>query len=197
MSPTAVAEPLEIVGFAGSLRTGSFNRGLIQAAIESAPDGMRITPFDLSEVPLYNFDVEQAGDPATVTEFKLAIQRADALLIATPEYQHGIPGVLKNALDWASRPPGDSVMQGKAAAIMGASPGFTGTARAQLQLRQTLAFTDTHVVIEPEVLVGRAHEKFDDLGHLTDPTTRAFIVALLEALRELTLMLRRAVPSGT
>jgi chromate reductase len=97
---------------------------------------------DLAPISLYNFDVEQAGDPAPVADFKRAIREADGLLIATPEYQHGVPGVLKNALDWASRPPGKSVLQGKAIAIMGASPGFTGTARAQTQLRESFSFSE-------------------------------------------------------
>lgn len=121
---------INVVAFAGSLRQESYNRALLRAAQESAPESMSIDTFDLSPIPLYNYDVEQQGDPEPVQEFKHAIRKADALLIATPEYQHGIPGVLKNALDWASRPPKQSPLQGKPAAIMGATPGMTGTARA-------------------------------------------------------------------
>lgn len=192
MAPTMTADTRKVLAFAGSLRRGSFNHGLIRAAIEVAPDGMEIREFDLAPIPLYDFDTEQRGDPAPVLEFKRAIDAADALLIATPEYQHGIPGVLKNALDWASRPPGDSVMQGKVVAIMGASPGFTGTARAQIQLRQTLSFNQTHTLANPEVLVGAAHEKFDAEGRLTDQSTRDYIRRLLDALAGLTRRLQRA-----
>ncbi len=149
-----------------------------------------IEPYDLGTIPLYNYDVEQRGDPRPVAEFKEAIRRAEALLIATPEYQHGIPGVLKNALDWVSRPPGRSVMQGKPVAIMGATPGFTGTARAQTQLRQALTYTQTYAVLQPEVLVARAHQKFDSEGHLTDEPTREFVRKLLEQLWVLARLLK-------
>ena len=185
-------ETISVLGFAGSLRSGSFNKRLLLAAMEIAPAGMTITPFDLGAIPLYNYDVEQQGDPQPVKEFKDAIRRADALLIATPEYQHGVPGVLKNALDWASRPPGQSVMQGKPAAIMGASPGFTGTARAQTQLRQALTYSQTYAVLQPEVLVSRANEKFDGEGRLTDAKTREFIGQLLDELWDLARLLQGA-----
>ncbi|HXB55823.1 MAG TPA: NAD(P)H-dependent oxidoreductase [Vicinamibacteria bacterium] len=173
---------IKVLGFAGSLRRGSLNRGLLRAAQELAPPGMTIEPYDLGTIPLYNYDLEERGDPQPVAEFKEAIRRAQALLISTPEYQHGVPGVLKNALDWASRPAGRSAMQGKPVAIMGASPGFTGTARAQTQLRQALTYTQNYAVLQPEVLVGRAHEKFDAEGHLTDARTREFVRKLLEGL---------------
>jgi chromate reductase, NAD(P)H dehydrogenase (quinone) len=175
-------DALKVLGFAGSLRRGSLNRGLLRAAQELAPPGMTIEAYDLGAIPLYNYDLEEGGDPQPVGEFKEAIHRAQALLIATPEYQHGIPGVLKNALDWASRPAGRSVMQGKPVAIMGASPGFTGTARAQTQLRQALTYTQNLVVLQPEVLVARAHEKFDSEGRLTDGRTREFVRRLLDQL---------------
>jgi len=179
---TRKTEALRVLGFAGSLRNGSLNKALLRAAQELAPSGMTIELFDLSPLPLYNYDIEQQGDPRPVAEFKDAIRLAEALLIATPEYQHGVPGVLKNALDWASRPPGRSVMQGKPAAIMGASPGFTGTARAQTQLREALTYSKTYTVLQPEVLVGRANEKFDEAGRLIDEPTRAFMRKLLEEL---------------
>jgi chromate reductase len=182
-------DTLKVLGFAGSLRRGSLNRGLLRAAQELAPPGMTIEPYDLGTIPLYNYDLEEQGDPRPVAEFKEAIQRAQALLIVTPEYQQGVPGVLKNALDWASRPAGRSVMQGKPVAIMGATPGFTGTARAQTQLRQALTYTQNYVVLQPEVLVGRAQEKFDSEGHLTDVRTREFVRKLLEQLWALARML--------
>src|SRR5256885_15678621 len=150
---------LRVLGIPGSLRAASFNRALLRAAIADAPPGMTIEIFDgLGAVPLYNADVEAQGDPAPVVALKTAIDRADALLIATPEYNYGVPGVLKNAIDWASRPPGACVLDGKPAALMGASPGGTGTARAQLALRQSFVFTDTRALLRPEVMVARAHE---------------------------------------
>lgn len=174
-----------VLAFAGSLRAGSYNRGLVRAAVEIAPVGMRVEVYGLAGIPLYNYDIEERGDPEAVVAFKGAIRRADALLIATPEYQHGVPGVLKNALDWASRPHAGSVLEGKPVAILGASPGFTGTARAQEQLRQILAFSLSRVVLRPEVLVGGAGEKFDASGRLVDVPTRQFVGKLLSALAEL------------
>ncbi len=185
-------EPLRVLGFAGSLRQGSYNRALLRAAVDLAPEGMVIHTFDLAPIPLYNADVEAEGDPAPVAEFKRAIREAGALLIATPEYNYGVPGVLKNAIDWASRPPDDSPLAGKPAAILGASPGQTGTARSQLQLRQAFVFTGTHAVPNPEVLVARARDKFDADGKLTDEKTREFVVKLLEALVEWTRRFRTA-----
>lgn len=185
-------DKLNVIGFAGSLRKGSFNRMLLETARSLAPDGMGVEPFDLAPIPLYNQDVEEQGDPEPVTTFKQRIAAADALLIVTPEYQQGVPGVLKNALDWASRPPGESPLQGKTAAIMGASRGMTATARAQSQLRQVLVYNDVQMVLRPEVLVGRAHEKFDDQGRLTDEQATKLIKQVLESLRALSRRLGRA-----
>jgi chromate reductase len=137
--------------------------------------------------------VEEQGDPEPASAFKEAIRARDALLIATPEYQHGVSGVLKNALDWASRPPGQSAMTRKSAAIMGATPGRLGTARAQTQLRQSLAYSNTYTVLQPEVLVDRAHEKFDREGRLTDESARELLGKLLLELETLT----RALSQGT
>ena len=170
---------LRVLGFAGSLRAGSFNRALLRAARELPPAEMHIDIHDLIDVPLYNGDVEQANDRAPVTALKREIREADALLIATPEYSHGVPGVLNNAIDWVSRPPGKSPLEGKLAAIIGASPGMTGSARAQTQLRQAFNFTNTYAMLQPEVLVARAHVKFDAEGHLTDETTRKFLQQFL------------------
>jgi chromate reductase len=172
---------LTFLGIAGSLRRLSFNRGLIRAAVELAPSGIIVEPYDYSDVPLYNGDVEAEGDPEAVVRFKRAIADADGLLIATPEYNHCIPGVLKNAIDWASRPPRASVLSSKPIAIMGATPGHGGTARAQQQLRDGLAFTNGYVLPLPEVLVPGAGDKFDDESDLIDPGTRAEVVDLLKA----------------
>lgn len=171
---------VQILAFAGSLRAGSYNRALLRAATELAPSAMQIEIIDLTDIPLYNGDVEKQGDPEPVAAFKTAIRNADALLIATPEYNHGVPGVLKNAIDWASRPPRSAPLNEKRAAIMGASPGMVGTARAQSQLRQAFTFTNTWTMLQPEILVARANEKFDADGRLTDETTRKFLGQFLQ-----------------
>src|SRR5947207_10762887 len=157
---------LRVLGFAGSLRKASLNRSLLRAAQELAPAAMTIDIADLIEVPLYNGDVEAAGDPKPVADFKDSILAADAVLIATPEYNHGVPGVTKNAIDWASRPAGKAPLDQKPVAIMGASPGLTGSARGQSQLRQAFEFTNSFCLPQPEVLVSKAHEKIDGQGRL-------------------------------
>lgn len=176
------ARTLTILGIAGSLRRASFNRGLIRAAVELAPAGLAVTGYDLDDIPMYNGDVEALGDPEPVAAFKRAIAGADALLIATPEYNHCVPGMLKNAIDWASRPARASVLTGKPVAIMGASPSGGGTARAQAQLRDGLAYTNGFVLPLPEVLVPLATDKFDADGDLIDQATGAEIRDLLVAL---------------
>jgi len=185
--------PLVVCGIAGSLRERSFNRALLRAAQELAPEGMEVRIFDrMAEIPLFNEDLEAHGDPEPVEALKRAIGEADALLIATPEYNHGVPGVLKNAIDWASRPARGSVLSGKPTAILGASPGVTGTARAQSQLRQAFVFTNTPAVLQPEILVYRANEKFDSERRLTDEKTREFVGKLLVTLADWT---RRLAPA--
>jgi chromate reductase len=173
---------VRVLGIAGSLRAGSYNRALLAAARELAPPGVEIEEFELRELPLYDGDVEAAGDPASVQAFKGAIRGADALLIATPEYNRGVPGVLKNAVDWASRPPLGSPLAGKPVALMGASTGRGGTARAQEQLRAALEFSRAAVLAAPEVLVSEAYLRFEGQGRLVDEETRGQIRALLEAL---------------
>ena len=175
---------MRILAFAGSLRRASYNRGLIRAAADLAPTGINVDVFDLSDIPLYNQDVEDAGEPASVVAFKEAMARADALLVATPEYNHGVPGVLKNAIDWASRPRLTSPLRDKPVAVMGASPGSGSTARAQAQLRDAFVFTGACVMPLPELLVGAAGTHFDPDGNVTDPELRASLVELVEALRE-------------
>lgn len=182
--PDQNAPSIHVLGIPGSLREGSYNKALLRAAQEEAPEGMTIDIFEIDEIPFYNRDVEEKGDPEPVQRLKEAIREADAVLIATPEYQHGLPGVLKNALDWASRPPSNSPLQGKVVGMMGASTSMVGTARAHLQLRQTLTYNQSRMVARPEVLVANAPEKFDEEGRLTDEKAREFIQKHLKALAE-------------
>jgi chromate reductase, NAD(P)H dehydrogenase (quinone) len=174
-------KPIKILGIAGSLRQASYNRGTLRAATQLAPEGAEIEIFDLQGIPGFNQDDEQ-NPPEKVVEFKRKIREADAILFVTPEYNYSIPGVLKNAIDWASRPYGDSAWNGKPAAIMGASIGGIATARAQYHLRQMMVFLNMFPVNQPEVMIGNAAEKFDEQGNLTDETTKDFIRQLLENL---------------
>jgi chromate reductase len=180
-----VASVFNVVGFAGSLRRGSNNRALLHAATELAPPALYIAIHDLDEIPLYNGDIEATGSPPSVVQLRDAIRQADGLLMATPEYNHGVPGVLKNTIDWLSRPPRNSALNGKVAALMGASPGMTGTARAQSQLRQAFVSTNTYVLLQPEVLVARAHEKFDADGQLVHQATRDVLATFLQHFTDL------------
>jgi chromate reductase len=172
---------LRILGIAGSLRAGSLNRALLRAAAELAPPELAIETFDLAAVPLYNGDVEASGDPPGVAALKQAIAAADGVLMATPEYNHGVPGVMKNAVDWASRPPGQAALGGKPVGLIGASPGITGTARGQSQLRQAFEFTNSYCMPQPELLVFKAHEKFDESGRLVDAATAQYLQRYLAA----------------
>jgi chromate reductase, NAD(P)H dehydrogenase (quinone) len=169
-----------IVAFAGSLRRKSYNRALINAARELAPEGMSIEPIEVGGLPWYNADVEAEGDPASVRDFKAALQQADGVLIATPEYNDGIPGVLGNAVDWGSRLPGRAPLTGKPLAIMGASPSQIGTARAQVYLRHVLGHIHARVLPPPELLVAQAHRRFDADLRLTDESTRKVLTTFLE-----------------
>jgi chromate reductase len=172
---------MRILGISGSLRKQSFNTALLHAACELAPDGVSIEPFDLAPIPLYNDDVRLRGYPADVTVFREAIRTADAVLISMPEYNFSMSGVLKNAIDWASRPP-DQPCAGKPVAIMGASGGPNGTARGQYHLRQVLLGVDMLAVNRPEIFVRHASEKFDASGALIDEQTRALVKQLVAAL---------------
>jgi chromate reductase len=182
--------PLVILGIAGSLREKSFNRYALRAAQSLAPEGAKIEIADISGLPGFNQDDEN-NPPAKVVELKKQIREADAILFVTPEYNYSIPGVLKNAIDWASRPYGDSAWQGKPVAVMGASVGTLGTARAQYHLRQSFVFLDMHAVNQPEVMIGQAHKHFDEQGNLTDETAKKLISKLLEELVKLTRQLQR------
>jgi chromate reductase len=171
--------PDRLVAFAGSLRRGSYNRALIHAATELAPAGMTIETIEIGGLPFYNADLEAKGDPPAVAAFKESLAEADGILIATPEYNDGIPGVLGNAMDWGSRLPGRSPLIGKPVAIMGASPSQIGTARAQHYLRQILGHVHARTLPPPELLVARAHERFDKDLRLTDESTRKVLRELL------------------
>jgi chromate reductase len=176
---------MKILGIPGSLRKQSYNLGALRAAQQLAPAGVTIDIFDLNGIPVYNQDLD-ATPPARVTEFKAAIRAADAILFATAEYNYSIPGVLKNAIDWASRPYGDSAWVGKPAAIMGATVGQLGTARAQYHLRQVMVFLNMPVLNQPEVMIASAGTRFDKDGNLTDEPTKDFIRKQIEALVEWT-----------
>ena len=174
---------LRVLGIPGSLRGGSYNRRLLEAAREMAPDGIEIEVFDLAGIPLYDADLDTDGArPAAVERLKTSIGEADAVLFATPEYNHSVPGVLKNAIDWASRPAGRSPLRGKPVAMMGASPGAVGTARAQMHLESVLLATLARPLPHPGVLVGGAKEKFDADGRLVHESTRLFLRSFLEEL---------------
>ena len=172
-------DPARIVAFAGSLRRRSLNRALIEAGREVAPPEFTITTIEIGGLPFYDADIETQGDPPAVTEFKGALAAADGILIATPEHNSGIPGVLTNALDWGSRLPGRSPLAGKPVMVMGASPSQVGTARAQLHLRQVLSHVQARVLPPPELLLARAHERFDAELRLTDENTRLLLAGLL------------------
>ena len=174
-------KPVRVLGICGSLRKGSYNRMALNAAAELLPPGMTLETFDIAPIPLYNEDVRAAGFPKPVEELRAKILAADALLFATPEYNFSMPGVLKNAIDWASRPP-DQPFNAKPVAIMGASPGPVGTGRAQYHLRQSCVFLNMFPVNKPEVLIGQYQSKFDANGKLIDETTRGLIKDLLASL---------------
>jgi len=174
-------KPIHILGIAGSLRRDSYNRAALRTATTLVPDGAMLETFALDGIPVFNQDEEQTP-PATVAELKRRIREADAMLFVTPEYNYSVLGVLKNAIDWASRPYGDSAWNGKPAAIMGASPGTIGTARAQYHLRQIMVFLNMFPINQPEVMIGHAATRFDKDGNLTDEPTKEFIRQLLTSL---------------
>ncbi len=186
---------MRVLGIAGSLRSGSYNRGLLEAARQLAPPSMTIERFDLDAIPLYNADLDADGRrPAEVERLKTAIAAADAVLIVTPEYNHSVPGVLQNAIDWASRPGLKSPLAGKPAGLMGASAGALGSARGQQQLKLVLMSTLSLVMPHNGVSVGQAKEKFDASGSLTHEPTRQFVAAYL---KELDAWTRRVTTPGS
>ena len=173
-----------LLGIPGSLRAGSYNRALLRAAAEVLPAGVDLSLVALNDIPLYDADVQSKGDPEPVEELKRRIIIADALVIATPEYNYSIPGVLKNALDWASRPPKTCCLRKKPIGIMGASSGESGTMRGQLALRQMFVFTDSLVMAQPELRVPNAGPRFDAEGRLVDEDLRERLRTYMAALVE-------------
>ena len=180
---------LTVLGIAGSLRKGSYNKSLLRAAVGLVPQDMNLEIFDLEGIPVFNQDTEQKM-PEKVKEFKSKIKEADAMLIATPEYNYSVPGVLKNAIDWASRPYGDNPFDGKPVAIMSASIGMLGGARAQYHLRQIFVFLNMYPINRPEVIVPFAQDRFDAKGNLLDNDTKKFLGQLLQNLADWTRKLR-------
>ncbi len=182
---------LTILGIAGSLRKASCNRAVLSAAQQLAPKDSPIEIFDLEGIPVFNQDNEDPA-PARVAEFKKKIRTTDAILFVTPEYNYSIPGPLKNAIDWASRPYGDNAWDGKPVAMMGASPGMLGTARAQYHLRQCFVFLNMYPLNKPEVMINNCTERFDEQGNLSDEDTREHIRKLIHALANWTRQLQKA-----
>jgi chromate reductase, NAD(P)H dehydrogenase (quinone) len=175
---------MNVLGISGSLRKGSYNSMALRAAQKLAPAGMTIEIADIGAIPLYNDDVRAAGEPQAVQDLKAKVRAADALLLVSPEYNFSVPGVLKNTLDWMSRPP-EPPFEGKVVAIMGASGGPLGTARGQYDLRKILVYMNTFTVNKPEVFIGAAQTKFNAQGELADETTAKFISDLLVSLQNL------------
>ncbi len=173
-------DKVRVLGISGSLRKGSFNSALLRAAVELAPPGMTIEVASIRDIPLYDEDVRAAGNPPSVDAFRKSIAASDAVLVVTPEYNYSLPGVLKNAIDWASRPPAQP-LGGKPLAIMGASTGGSGTMRAQYHLRQVAVFLDMHPLNKPEVFVRAAGDHFDAEGKLTNEATRKVVAEQLVA----------------
>jgi chromate reductase len=174
-------DKIKVLGFAGSLRKGSYNKALLRTALEELPEDIELEVFDLAGIPPYDQDLDN-DMPEKVLEFKRKIKAADAILIATPEYNYSVPGVLKNAIDWASRPPGDNSWDDKPVAIMSASIGMIAGARAQYHLRQTFVYINMHPVNRPEVMVPFVADKVDASGRVTDEKTREKVKELLVAL---------------
>ena len=176
-----MSKTIRILGIAGNLRRHSYNRAVLRAAAELAPADATVEIFEIDGIPPFSEDDEQ-DPPAKVVELKSRIRESDAVLFVTPEYNYSIPGVLKNAIDWASRPYGDNAWWGKPAAVMGASISSLGTARAQYHLRQVMVYLNMFPLNQPEVMIGAANERFDTLGKLTDEETREYVGLLLQNL---------------
>jgi chromate reductase len=190
-----VAADLRILGIAGSLRKQSYNRAALRAAQQIVPEGATLEIFELEGIPLYNQDLNDTP-PEPVRDLKAKVRAADAILFVTPEYNFSIPGVLKNAIDWASRANRENVWAGKPVALMGVSTGLLGSSRAQYHLRQVFVFLDMHPINKPEVMIAKAAEKFDAELNLTDPTARDLVAALLKALVEWTRRLSAGAGAG-
>ncbi|HEX7258488.1 MAG TPA: NAD(P)H-dependent oxidoreductase [Nitrososphaeraceae archaeon] len=181
---------LKVLGFAGSLRVGSYNKSLLRTAADLMPEEVNLEIFDIDGIPVFNQDIEN-DMPKKVQDFKSKIREADAILIATPEYNYSVPGVLKNAIDWATRPYGDNPFNEKPVAIMSASVGMLGGARAQYHLRQIFVFLNMYPINGPEVIVTFAQDKFDANGKLIDENTQKYLRQLLQNLVNWTRQLKK------
>ena len=186
-----MSDQISILGIAGSLRKDSYNKSALRAAQQLCPDGAKLEIYDIAGLPLFNQDEEKNPTPK-VTDFKQKIRAAHAILISTAEYNYGMPGVLKNAIDCASRPYGDSAWNGKPIAIMSAALGTAGGIRAQYQLRQCFVFLNLEAVVQPEVAIASAQQRFDDKGNLTDETSKKLIAQLLQNLVYKARLMRQA-----
>ncbi len=182
-------DKIKILGFGGSLRKGSYSTALLNAAKSLAPSDVMIELFDIRDIPIFNQDLE-SDMPKVVKQFKEKVKGADAILISTPEYNYSVPGYLKNAIDWASRPPSYNSFEGKPVAIMSSSPGMLGGSRAQYHLRQVLVFLDMHPINKPEVIGSAVNGKLDAEGRLTDQKTKEKIPELLSSLANWTRQLK-------
>lgn len=181
---------MEILGISGSLRKASYNTAALNAAKSLLPTGVTLKQFDISSIPLYNEDIREKGFPDIVQQLRDSITKSDALLIVTPEYNYSVPGVLKNVIDWASRPP-NQPFDRKPIGIMGASPGMLGSSRAQYHMRQMFIFLNGMIMNTPEVMISSAHTKFDDKGNLIDQSTKDMIQKYMFALVEWAKLLNR------
>ena len=190
-----MADQVKILGIAGSLRKASYNRGALRAAQQLCPQGAKIDVVELDGIPPFNQD-EERNPPQKVIDFKNRIRGADAILLVTPEYNYGMPGVLKNAIDWASRPYGDNAWNGKPVAIMSAAMSLGGGVRAQYQLRQAFVFLNMDAVVQPEVAINNIGERFDEQGNLKDETSRKLISQLLENLVQKTSVLKHQMKAA-
>ena len=187
-----MADPIKILGIPGSLRKASYNRAALHAAQQLCPGDAKIDIAELDGIPPFNQD-EEKNPPQKVIDLKSRIRAADAILIATPEYNYGLPGVLKNAIDWASRPYGDNAWSGKPVAIMSAALSMGGGVRAQYQLRQAFVFLNMDAVVQPEVAIGNAPQRYDEQGNLTDETSKKLIAQLVKNLVDKVRILRPAM----
>ncbi|AXF55632.1 NADPH-dependent FMN reductase [Salicibibacter kimchii] len=179
-----MAKAQRIIGISGSLRKDSFNRHVLAAATEFTETDVTLHTYDLAAIPLFNGDLEDGGDPASVADFKRAIAESDGLFIVTPEYHHGMPGVLKNAIDWAGSDANHNVLKDMPAAMIGASPTMFGTAFSQQQLKQSLVAAGASVMQQPSVFIAHANKKIDENGVITNEDTKAMITSSLRAFSE-------------
>jgi chromate reductase, NAD(P)H dehydrogenase (quinone) len=190
-----MADQISILGIAGSLRKDSYNKAALRFAQSVCPEGAKLDLYDIAGLPLFNQDEEKNPTPK-VNEFKQRIRAADAILFSTAEYNYGIPGVLKNAIDVASRPYGDSAWSGKPVAIMSAAVGSAGGLRAQYQLRQYFIFLNMDAVVQPEVAIATAQQRFDAQGNLTDETSKKLITQLVQNLVNKARILRQPMKAA-